>query len=256
MEPLTRFLWFVKPEDIFPEEIEIPAYDPEAPPRTATRDFLNLNLHSGRLKHKWVPKSKAAAIRYLLYHEDAAGLRAASDKYYIVAINFAEPIDNKATTYPKLVPLGHDGTGAIVKVPIKEKIMKDGSRDSLLPIRFTCNYQTDLIEIKEPGEIGGGNMEIMSPEEIEKMAVIEILASESLKDDPDRKGLMVSVINGVMDHRMGSLSKDDECPTCSLPFNPDTKRPNESCSGHFGYIRLPEPIPNILFLGVKKKDAN
>ncbi len=255
MEPLTRFLWFVKPEDIFPEEIEIPAYDPEAPPRTATRDFLNLNLHSGRLKHKWVPKSKAAAIRYLLYHEDAAGLRAASDKYYIVAINFAEPIDNKATTYPKLVPLNHDGTGAIVKVPIKEKIMKDGARDSLLPIRFTCNYQTDLIEIKEPGEIGGVNMEIMSPEEIEKMAVIEVLASESLKDDPDRKGLMVSVINGVMDHRMGSLSKDDECPTCSLPFNPDTKRPNESCSGHFGYIRLPEPIPNILFLGLNNNDA-
>lgn len=255
MEELANFIWFVKPDDIFSEEIEIPAYDPEAPPRTATRDFLNLDLHSGRLKHKWVPKYKGAAIRYLLYHEDAAGLRAASDKYYIVKVHFQEPIDDKATTYPKLIPSGYDGTGAIVKVPIKEKIMKDSARDSLLPIRFTCNYQTDLIEIKELGEIGGLNMEIMSPEEIREMGVVEIFASESLKEDPDRNGMTVSVINGVMDHRMGSLSKDDECPTCAMSFNPDTDSPNETCQGHFGYIRLPEPVPNILFLGLNKNEA-
>jgi DNA-directed RNA polymerase subunit A' len=255
MEPLTRFFWFVKPEDLFSEEIEIPAYNPEDPPRTANAVFLNLDLHSGRLKHKWVPRSKGAAIRYLLYHEDAAGLRAASDEYFLVAINFAEPIDNKATTYPKLIPSGFEDAGALIKVPIKEKIMKDGASDSLLPIRFTCNFKSDLIETKEPGEIGGVNMEIMSPEEIETMAVIEVLASESLKDDPSRKGIMISVIDGVMDHRMGSLSKDDECPTCSLPFNPDSNNQRESCSGHFGYIRLPEPVPNLLFLGLTKNQA-
>jgi len=252
-DELTRFIWFVKPEDIFSEEIEVPAYDPEAPPRIANAIFLNLDLHSGRLKHKWVPTSKAAAIRYLLYHEDAEGLRAASDKYFIVGISFLEPIKNKATTYPKLIPSGHDG--AIISVPLKEKIMKDASRDSLLPIRFTCRFQSDLIETKEIGEIGGVNMEIMSPEEIEKMSVVEVFASESLKADPARKGATVSVINGVMDHRMGSLSKDDECPTCYLPFNPDKNSQMESCSGHFGYIRLPEPIPNFLFLGVNKKEA-
>ncbi len=253
MEELSQFIWFVKPEDIFSEEIEIPAYNPEDPPRMATGIFLNLDLHSGRLKHKWVPTTKAAAIRYLLTHEDAEGLRAASDQYFIVRIHFLEPIKNKATTYPKLIPSGHDG--AIISVPLKEKIMKDGSSDSLLPIRFTCRFQSDLIETKEVGEIGGVNMEIMSPEEIEKMSVVEVFASESLKADPSRKGASVSVINGVMDHRMGSLSKDDECPTCYLPFNPDKNSQRESCSGHFGHIRLPEPIPNFLFLGVTKNQA-
>ena len=253
MEEVSTFVWFVKPEDIFSEEIEIPAYNPEDPPRAATGIFLNLDLHSGRLKHKWVPTSKAAAIRYLLYHEDAEGLRAASDQYFLVRFHFLEPIKNKASTYPKLIPSGHDG--AIISVPLQEKVMKDGSRDSLLPMRFTCRFQSDLIETKEPGEIGGVNMEIMSPEEIEKMAVVEVMASESLKDDPSRKGVSVSVINGVMDHRMGSLGKDDECPTCHLPFNPDKNSQMESCSGHFGYIRLPEPIPNFLFLGVTKNQA-
>ncbi len=153
MEEVSTFVWFVKPEDIFSEEIEIPAYNPEDPPRVATGIFLNLDLHSGRLKHKWVPTSKAAAIRYLLYHEDAEGLRAASDEYFLVRFHFLEPIKNKASTYPKLTPSGHDG--AIISVPLKEKVMKDGSRDSLLPMRFTCRFQSDLIETREPGEIGG-----------------------------------------------------------------------------------------------------
>jgi DNA-directed RNA polymerase subunit A' len=249
MEDLIRFYWFAKSEDIISEEIEIESYDPDKPPRIGTGVFLNLDLRSGRLKHKWVPTTKAAAIRYLLYHEDAAGLRAASDKYYIVGIQFEEPIDNKIETYPKMIPSGHDG--AIVKVPIKEKIPKGGQRD-LIPLKFTCSFQSDLISTKEPGEIGGVNMGIMSSEEIMKLAVVEVTAVEAIKEISS--GEKVSVINGVMDHRMGSLGKDDECPTCHLPFNPNTSSSN-CCSGHFGYISLPEPVPNLLFLGLVSKKA-
>ena len=247
---IRSFIWFIKPEDIYSEEVELPSTKEEGATFVGVRDFIDFDLNNGRLKHKWVPRWKNEAIRYLTTHEDAAGLRAASDVYYLVTIKTEEDIVDKSETYPKMIPEGCDGM--ILEVPIKEKLMKgDPSPD--LPISFYTNYKNDRIDLKEAGEIGGVNMEIMSPEEIIKMSVVEVITGEALREDTDE---ITPVIGGTMDPRMGSLAKDSDCPTCYLPFDPSTNDSTKSCSGHFGHISLPEPIPNILFLGETKRKGD
>jgi DNA-directed RNA polymerase subunit A' len=246
---IRSFYWFVKPEDIYSEEVELPSTKEEGTTFVSVRDFIDFDLNNGRLKHKWVPTWKNEAIRYLMTHEDAAGLRAASDVYYLVSIKTEEDIVDKSETYPKMIPEGCHGM--VLKVPIKEKIMKgDPSPD--LPISFGCNYKNDRIDLSEPRAFSAISMEIMSPEEIEKMAVIEVITGEALRED---SSAVIPVIGGTMDPRMGSLAKDEQCPTCHLPFDPKANS-TLTCSGHFGYIRLPEPIPHILFLGEKSRKGD
>ena len=190
---IRSFIWFIKPEDIYSEEVELPSTKEEGATFIGVRDFIDFDLNNGRLKHKWVPRWKSEAIRYLTTHEDAAGLRAASDVYYLVTIKTEEDIVDKSETYPKMIPEGCDGM--ILEVPIKEKLMKgDPSPD--LPISFYTNYKNDRIDLKEAGEIGGVNMEIMSPEEIIKMSVVEVITGEAVREDTDQ---ITPVIGGTMD---------------------------------------------------------
>ena len=79
-------------------------------------------------------------------------------------------------------------------------------------------------EIQEIGKIIFG---IYSPEEIKKMAVVEINSTK------------LSGIGSVYDERMGGIDNIKTCVTCDM----DTK----SCPGHFGYINLNEHIIHPLY---------
>lgn len=248
MEDLAKFTWYITPDQIEVRDIEIPnEYKPEEP-RISAREFIDFDITNGRLKHRWVPTSRAAAIRFLLYHEDAAGLRAAADNYFIADIHLDEPIKNKRETYPKLVPSGH--TGAVISVPFTETLMKGTMRDP--SPRFSYSPRK-LINISSEKEIFSLNMEIMSHQEIRDMSVVEVKQFESLKESTQKRPR--PVIGGPMDTHMGSIGLKDECPVC-LSVAPGTKQNNEiGCPGHFGHIDLAVPVPNILFLGERAKQA-
>lgn len=68
---------------------------------------------------------------------------------------------------------------------------------------------------------------LYSPEQIEKLAVVEI---NNIKKSGD---------NSVYDLRMGPLSGDQACITC--------KQNSKACAGHFGFVRLTQPIFHPLF---------
>ena len=96
--PPPRFYWYLTPED-FDEEGNI-----------------TLKLSSGRLRHKWVPKTKTSAKRYLKYHEDALGLREANDNYYLVSFCL-EDIEDISSKHKGSIPVGHEKSGMVIKIP-------------------------------------------------------------------------------------------------------------------------------------------
>ena len=242
MEEVHQFFWYAKPDEIYTDEVEI--LRPDEPPRMGTGTFIDLDLTNGRLKSKWVPLDQYEARRYLLYHEDAAGLRAASDTYFLIQVVFAEPIKNMIETKKSLIPSGFDG--AVIKVPLQEKI-RHGPLYEEDTVKFRCNWQRDRLEVNEPVQIDAVNMQIMTADEIRQLSEVEVTVSEVLKET---KADVTAVINGPMDPRMGSLALDEECPVCNLGFDSEN---NNSCIGHFGHIDLPVPIPNLLFLGQREK---
>jgi DNA-directed RNA polymerase subunit A' len=244
MEEVHRFFWYVKPDEIYTDEVEI--LRPDEPPRMGTGTFVDFDLTNGRLKSKWVPMEQYEAVRYLLHHEDAAGLRAASDTYFIIEVTYAEPIKNMIETRKSLVPTGYNG--AVIKVPIKETI-RLGRLYEEDTVKFWCDWRRWMVNIKEPMVIDGVNMEIMTAEEIRQLSEMEVTVSDVLKETETNPS---AVINGPMDPRMGSLAKDEECPTCRMALSTID---SNSCNGHFGHIDLPIPIPNLLFLGERSREG-
>jgi len=245
MEEVHQFYWYAKPDEIYTDEVEI--LRPDEPPRIGTGTFIDLDLTNGRLKSKWVPLDQYEARRYILYHEDAAGLRAASDTYFLIQVVFAEPIKNMIETKKSLIPSGFDG--AVIKVPLQEKI-RHGPLYDEDTVKFQCRWDKDRLEVNEPMQIDTVNMEIMTTEEIIQLSEVEVTVSEILDETTSTPS---AVINGPMDPRMGSLGLDDECPTCNRGLNLAS---SETCNGHFGHIDLPVPIPNLLFLGERERKGN
>ena len=245
MEEVHQFYWYAKSDEIYTDEVEI--LRPDEPPRIGTGTFIDLDLTNGRLKSKWVPLDQYEARRYILYHEDAAGLRAASDTYFLIQVVFAEPIKNMIETKKSLIPSGFDG--AVIKVPLQEKI-RHGPLYDEDTVKFQCRWDKDRLEVNEPMQIDTVNMEIMTTEEIIQLSEVEVTVSEILDETTSTPS---AVINGPMDPRMGSLGLDDECPTCNRGLNLAS---SETCNGHFGHIDLPVPIPNLLFLGERERKGN
>lgn len=68
---------------------------------------------------------------------------------------------------------------------------------------------------------------LYTPEQVQKLAVVEI---NNIKKSGD---------SSVYDLKMGPLSGDQACITC--------KQNSKSCTGHYGYIRLVQPIFHPLF---------
>lgn len=79
---------------------------------------------------------------------------------------------------------------------------------------------------------------IMSPEEIEKKSVCEIVSTDTYSgNDP--------IIGGLFDSRMGVIENDKICKTCN--------QKNTFCPGHFGHIRLAKPVFYIQFFDIVRK---
>lgn len=79
---------------------------------------------------------------------------------------------------------------------------------------------------------------IMSPEEIEKKSVCEIVSTDTYSgNDP--------IIGGLFDSRMGVIENDKICKTCN--------QKNTFCPGHFGHIKLAKPVFYIQFFDIVRK---
>ena len=76
---------------------------------------------------------------------------------------------------------------------------------------------------------------LLSPEEIEKMAVCEISNPRSFDDNG------IPTEGGINDLRMGTTDKKLRCSTC--------KCNSVDCPGHFGYIKLAKPVFHVGFIG-------
>jgi DNA-directed RNA polymerase beta' subunit len=78
-----------------------------------------------------------------------------------------------------------------------------------------------------PREIEAIQFSLLSPEEIRKNGVIEIVSSDLNFLGRDGEG-------GLNDPHLGVINKGDRCKTCYLD--------SEKCPGHFGFINLAYPL--------------
>jgi DNA-directed RNA polymerase subunit A' len=78
----------------------------------------------------------------------------------------------------------------------------------------------------------------LSPSEIRKYSVVEIVVPETYDED----GLPIP--GGLMDNRLGVLEPGQACGTCGNTA--------AECPGHFGHIELAEPVIHVSFADVIK----
>ena len=79
----------------------------------------------------------------------------------------------------------------------------------------------------------GVQFSIMSPDEIEKRSVVEVVTSATFEGNEPK-------IGGLFDPRMGVLDNGKICRSCG--------QTNHGCPGHFGHFRLTRPVYFIQFL--------
>ena len=221
---LPSFIWFVTSED-FDEE-----------------NNLNLEITTGRLRHRWVPTTVSGAMRYILNSEDAAGLRAANERYHLVQV-FA---DVKVVTdkYPQAIPEGFSTAGMVIQTPVKI---------SGIPLTKRAVGETGYklkkeVQIKEK-QLSGLEMNIMSDEEVRKLSVMEVIQFDVFNEEViGSQTSREPIIGGLHDLRMGTIDKEVRCQTCNLGHEEKDPNPTNSCSGHFGRIELGIPIPKYMYL--------
>ena len=73
----------------------------------------------------------------------------------------------------------------------------------------------------------GVQFSIMSPDEIEKRSVVEVVTQATFEGNEPK-------IGGLFDPRMGVLDNGKICRSCG--------QTNHSCPGHFGHFRLTRPV--------------
>lgn len=94
------------------------------------------------------------------------------------------------------------------------------------------SFENDIESVK------GIQFNVMSPEEIKKRSICEILTTDTYSgSDP--------VISGLFDSRMGVIENDKICKTC--------QQKNTFCPGHFGHIELAKPVFYIQFFDTVRK---
>lgn len=69
---------------------------------------------------------------------------------------------------------------------------------------------------------------ILSPEEIRKMSVTQIVTLDVYDNDG------APIDGGIMDRRLGAIEPGEVCPVCG--------NTRENCPGHFGHIELAKPV--------------
>ena len=234
MDEVSDFFWFAKPDE-FDEE-------------TGRLDFTIAS--SGRLRHRWVPKDKEEARRFLKEHPDAAGLRAASNIYILIKVYLEEPLKDLTDNYPNASPEGLKGV--VIRTPFDFSALKRRSKESPPPHYTHRQGSGDVIITSNIKEYSSAQVHMLTDDEIENQSVVEITNTEALTRDGD------PIMGGPMDHRMGTLdmapnrkdpstSNNTKCPTCNLFI--DAVNISNSCLGHFGHIELEVPIPKFLYLG-------
>lgn len=93
--------------------------------------------------------------------------------------------------------------------------------------------QFDLSFNSEIEDVIGLQLSVLSPEQIEKQAVVEIITHETFSGDVPKHG-------GLFDPLMGVLDRGVICPT--------DENDNKSCPGYFGFIRLAHPVYHYQFI--------
>ena len=76
--------------------------------------------------------------------------------------------------------------------------------------------------------IGGMKFGILSPNEIRKMSVTEVLMADTYDEDG------MPITSGLMDGRFGTLEPRQRCKTCGNTA--------ARCPGHYGHIELALPV--------------
>ena len=231
--PSVDFYWYATPED-FDEE-----------------GNLSLEITSGRLRHRWVPKNKTAAKIFLREHEDATGLRSKGPMKLVRV--FSEDIEDVTDKYEDKLVEGL--SGIMIKTPIKitipsKRSMPRGMEE--MPYYTTSIRGDGDMVNKEPAtDIGGIQVGIMRPDDIREMSAVHVTTHEAFIKDATGKD--IPVIDGIHDLHMGSMDKDVACLTCDRAYNEQDAA--ASCPGHFGHIELEMPIPKIMYLGIEKNDG-
>jgi len=86
--------------------------------------------------------------------------------------------------------------------------------------------------------IQGIQFTVMSPDEIRRISVAEIVSTDTFSGNEP-------VIGGLFDNRMGVIEHNKICKTC--------EQKNTFCPGHFGHIELSKPIFYIQFFDMVRK---
>ena len=182
------FFWYARPED-FDES-----------------GALKLTISAGRLRHRWVPRTRSAAKLFLREHPDAHGLRVASENYILVNLYLAEPIEDLSEKYPNASPKGINGI--VIKTPFEFEGLKGNKTYSEPP--FYTSGRTDMIHTANVKQFSSIEMGLATDEDILSQSVAERSVVDSYTRDLD------SVPNGPCDIRLGSVSEHAKCGTCSF----------------------------------------
>jgi DNA-directed RNA polymerase II subunit RPB1 len=86
--------------------------------------------------------------------------------------------------------------------------------------------------------INGIQFTVMSPDEIRRTSVAEIVSTDTFSGNEP-------VIGGLFDNRMGVIEHNKICKTC--------EQKNTFCPGHFGHIELAKPLFYIQFFDMVRK---
>ena len=101
-----------------------------------------------------------------------------------------------------------------------------------MPFYKELEYTADI------NKVIGVQFSIMSPDEIRKRSVVEVVTQETyIGNEP--------VIGGLFDSRMGVLDHGKLCPTDGLD--------NKFCPGYFGHIELAKPVFYVQFFHIVQK---
>jgi DNA-directed RNA polymerase II subunit RPB1 len=90
----------------------------------------------------------------------------------------------------------------------------------------------------EIGTVVGVQFSVLSPEEIERRSVAEVITQETYDGDMPKVG-------GLFDRRMGVLDPGMLCLSCGQKSN--------LCPGHLGHIRLASPVFHVQFMSIIMK---
>jgi len=233
---ITSFFWPVRLEEI--ETLE------------DNRQAVNLNFPSSR----WVPATKTSAIKWLLKHENAAGLREYDGTYMVVKCILGMTWEERYAEIEEVPEMPDEWLEPpVVYDLIDEDNMPqetiDGYRGYLLPKNFkhllliSPRINAEQIVHTKKKELKSLQVSIMSPEDIIAMSAVEVFEDEIFTQ---KRGDETPLEHGPMDLRMGSTDKGTQCFTCNNTYKDESSI--DGCPGHFGHILLASPVPNYLFL--------